>query len=424
MIRENLTIEGLEKIKYTKVILENKLELHLLPLLDKKEYSINYYTRYGSVHTKFVDNNEKCVVPDGIAHFLEHKMFEQETGISPFKFFAKSGSYNNAGTAEEFTTYDCTGTTNFEENLKFLIQFVNQPYFTDENVEKEKGIIAEELKMYMDRPEYKLYKTIKENTFHKDEHRVDIGGSIESIYTITKEDLYKCYNNFYSPANMGILIVGNFDLEQTIKLINNETKNLKQRKLPEIIIEKEEDTVLKETEIIYDNTAVNKYCLNIKLNKKLFKSFERIETGMYLNLILKELFSNTSLFKEKIINEEIATAFHYGISRGDSHFILELEAETDNSEKLKSLIFDTLKTGIITNNDLNRMKKAYKADHFKNYESIQKIENEIFYSLLLYNEYDPNEISLINKLSFDKLNKIRSLINLDNYAEVILLKKD
>ena len=181
--------------------LDNGLDVYLVPMLNKKNYYINYATRYGSEISEFIPAGKKeyVKVPDGVAHFLEHKMFEQEDGVDPFTFFSESGSDSNAATSYDSTQYICLGNKNFLENLKYLIHFVNSPYYTNENVEKEKGIIAEELNMYSDIPEYKLENKLRENIYKVNPRRVDIGGTVESINNITKEDLYLCYNNFYSP---------------------------------------------------------------------------------------------------------------------------------------------------------------------------------------------------------------------------------
>ena len=125
--------------------LSNGLEVFMLPYSNKKNYFMSYATRYGSDITKFipVGKDEEIKVPDGIAHFLEHKMFEQEDGIDPFSYFSKSGTDSNASTSYDYTQYICCGTKKFEDNLRYLIKFVNSPYYTDDNVEKEKGIITE-----------------------------------------------------------------------------------------------------------------------------------------------------------------------------------------------------------------------------------------------------------------------------------------
>ena len=176
--------KGLD-IEYYRETLENGLEVVLIPMLDKKNYFITYATKFGSDITTFTpQNSEEVKVPDGVAHFLEHKMFEQEDGVDPFTFFSKSGTGSNASTSYNFTQYICYGTKKFTENLRYLIRFVNSPYYTDENVEKEKGIIAQELNMYNDMPDFQLEMRLRQNLYHTLPRRVDIGGSVEEIYKV------------------------------------------------------------------------------------------------------------------------------------------------------------------------------------------------------------------------------------------------
>lgn len=222
MMKKN-KLTGLD-LDYFYEKLKNGLEVIYIPYKDKKNYFISYATKFGSETTKFIPINSKkeVKVPDGIAHFLEHKMFEMEDGINPFTYFSESGTGSNASTSFRSTQYICYGTKKFNENLKYLIKFVNSPYYTDENVAKEKGIIIEELKMYDDIPDFKLDNILRENLFHVHPRRIDIGGTIEEVNKITKEDLYLCYENFYQPNNMFILIAGNFDIENASKIIHKE----------------------------------------------------------------------------------------------------------------------------------------------------------------------------------------------------------
>ena len=273
--------------------LDNGLDVYLVPMLNKKNYYINYATRYGSEISEFIPAGKKeyVKVPDGVAHFLEHKMFEQEDGVDPFTFFSESGSDSNAATSYDSTQYICLGNKNFLENLKYLLHFVNSPYYTNENVEKEKGIIAEELNMYSDIPEYKLENKLRENIYKVNPRRVDIGGTVESINNITKEDLYLCYNNFYSPNNMFLLVVGNFDKDTTLDVIKKEMEFISNRGTPTIKNIKEPDKVNKQyEEITNDHINLDKVEIGLKLNYSKFKFDEKI-----LDLYLKATISASVL---------------------------------------------------------------------------------------------------------------------------------
>ena len=169
-------------------------------------------THYGSIDNKFVVPGEENVteVPDGIAHFLEHKMFEQENGTNSLDALTALGVNANAYTTNNYTTYLFEATDNFYPALDELMDYVQNPYFTDENVEKEKGIIAQEIKMYDDYPDWVVYMNALKNMYKNNPVKIDIAGDVESIYKIDKEVLYKCYNTFYNPSNMVMCFSGDF----------------------------------------------------------------------------------------------------------------------------------------------------------------------------------------------------------------------
>lgn len=224
---KKIELQGLDtNVYYEK--LKNGLEVYLLPYHNKNNYFMTYATRFGSNQTTFVPEGktEMRKVPDGIAHFLEHKMFEQEDGVDPFTYYAKTGTGANASTTFDSTQYICYGTQNLEENLDYLLRYVNEPYFTDENVEKEKGIIAEEIKMYDDIPEWQLEEELRKSVYHVHPMRIDIAGTVEEIHKITAEDLYACYHTYYQPNNMFLIVAGKLDPEKLMELIRNNQEKI------------------------------------------------------------------------------------------------------------------------------------------------------------------------------------------------------
>lgn len=199
--------------------LPNGLDVYVLPKPGFHKTYATFATRYGSVDNHFAPpGKEPIQVPDGIAHFLEHKMFEEEDG-DIFLRFSSLGASANAYTTFERTTYlfSCTG--NVEENLTTLLDFVQRPYFTDQNVEKEKGIIAQEIRMYDDNPEWRAYFGLLQGLYHRHPVRTEIAGTVESIMTITKELLYLCYETFYHPSNMALFVVGPVDPARILSLV-------------------------------------------------------------------------------------------------------------------------------------------------------------------------------------------------------------
>ena len=202
---KKINLKNIDMTLYTEV-LSNGLEIYMLPYKNKKNYYVTFATRYGSDVLEFTDINRKSYRPPlGIAHFLEHKMFEEESGEDPFTFYAKSGTDCNAATSFDSTQYMFWGNKNFNKNLEYLLRFVTHPYFTDQNVKKEKGIIAEEIKMYRDYPDYKLELKLRENIYKNHPRRLDIAGTVSEInkmfngcQSLKRENIITSDNNIIS----------------------------------------------------------------------------------------------------------------------------------------------------------------------------------------------------------------------------------
>lgn len=220
---EQIHYDRLQETIYHEVM-DNGLQVYVLPKPTFKKTYATFATKYGSVDNHFhVAGGEETTVPDGIAHFLEHKMFEEPEG-DIFATFASNGASANAFTSFDQTVYLFSATENIETNLSTLVDFVQRPYFTDENVEKEKGIIGQEINMYADNPDWRVYFGLIEAMYSKHPVRIDIAGTVESISTITKETLYTCYNAFYHPSNMLLFVVGGVDPEKVFSLIRANQK--------------------------------------------------------------------------------------------------------------------------------------------------------------------------------------------------------
>ena len=306
---KKINLKGLDMAAYTET-LNNGLEVFMIPYDNKKNYFISYATRFGSDVLEFTDDKKKNHKPPlGVAHFLEHKMFEEESDIDPFTFFSESGTDSNASTSFDNTQYICYGNKEFNKNLRYLLQFVSHPYYTDENVEKEKGIIAEEINMYEDMPDFKLEMQLRECIYKNSPRRIDIAGSVEEIYKITKEDLYACYNNFYIPSNMFVLIVGNFDKEIALEIIKDELDTKVTTHLPKIKQVKEPTKVNKTTLDIKGNIEVPKIALGLKIDKDKLE-LKDFELDLYLSMLTNILFGAASLFREKVRKEKILNGFY------------------------------------------------------------------------------------------------------------------
>lgn len=207
--------------------LSNGLTVMIIPKKNTNKKSAIYGTKFGSIDNHFIHaiENKEVQIPDGVAHFLEHKMFEQEDGTNSLDTLSALGVEANAYTTNDHTAYLFNGTENFEDALQELMNYVQNPYFTDENVEKEKGIIGQEIRMYDDDPVSKIYLNLLNCLYQENPVKLDIAGTVESIEKINKGILYDSYNTFYSPSNMVLVICGDFDEQEILNKIKRAQKD-------------------------------------------------------------------------------------------------------------------------------------------------------------------------------------------------------
>lgn len=400
--------------------LKNGLEVYLLPYDNKKNYYMSYATRYGSETTTFVPagEEEEVSVPLGIAHFLEHKMFEQEDGVDPFTYFSESGTGANAMTFFDYTQYICYGTKKFEDNLEYLIKYVNSPYYTDQNVEKEKGIIAEELKMYADIPDYQLDNYLRQNVYHKHPRRIDIGGSVEEIYKITKEDLYTCYNSFYSPNNMFILIVGGFDKDKAYEIIKKSLEDIDNRGKAKTSKISEPKEVRCEYQEVSSNISVPKIAVGFKICDRTLGKFNIFDLDLYIQMISTILFGSSSSFRERVRNKKLINNFYTEVETIDGFHTLYIMSSSEEPDELIKEIKDELGNVKINKNDFERIKKVWIANEVKMIDDVDSTVNNLYDDIIRYKEVIGDKVDRIRSLDFDIMNEIVEKINFNNIAVV------
>lgn len=200
---------------YSQKTLASGLTVLVRPMPGYSTVHAEFATRFGSVYDKFVLNGKTVELPAGVAHFLEHKMFENEEGDA-FALYAKTGANANAFTSFDKTCYLFTTTQNVDESLDILLSMVGRPYFTQQTIDKEQGIIGQEIKMYEDSPDWRLLVGLCDCLYFEHSVKEDIAGSVESIAKITPEMLYACTDAFYNPGNMVLSVAGNVTEEQVL----------------------------------------------------------------------------------------------------------------------------------------------------------------------------------------------------------------
>lgn len=415
-----INLQGLEMNYYTET-LDNGLEVYMIPYEKKKNYFISYATRYGSDILEFTDSNKNNYKPPlGVAHFLEHKMFEQETGEDPFTFFANSGTGSNASTSFDNTQYICYGTKDFSKNLRYLLQFVNSPYFTDDNVNKEKGIIAEEIKMYEDMPDFKLEMKLRECLYKNHPRRLDIAGTVEEIERITKEDLYNCYNSFYIPNNMFILIVGNFKKEEALNIIREELDQKKTEKLPIIKEITEPEKVEEEEYLLKEDIEIPKIALGLKVPLKKI-ALKDMELDLYLNMLTTILFGSSSLFRERVRQEKLLSDIYTEWENINDFRTFYLMATTIYSQELLKEIKKEFENIQIAEEDFERIKKVWISNEVRMIDNIDSTVHNVYDDILKYHEIIPNKIDCIKKMKIKTLRSLISKIDFKNTSIVTMI---
>ena len=209
---------GLPGEEYSVIKHPSGLDLLLYPMQGFTGTYACFVTKYGSIDTafKFAGENEFTEVPEGIAHFLEHKLFEGEDGEDAFNRFAETGANANAYTSFDRTAYLFSCTDNFAASLEILLDFVTHPYFTQETVQKEQGIIGQEIRMEEDNPDWRVFFNLLSAVYHNNPVRIDIAGTVDSIAQIDADLLHRCYKMFYNLNNMALVVAGNFSEQEVI----------------------------------------------------------------------------------------------------------------------------------------------------------------------------------------------------------------
>ncbi|NBI27426.1 EF-P 5-aminopentanol modification-associated protein YfmH [Chengkuizengella marina] len=289
--------------------LDNGLKVFILPKPGFKKTFATFSTKYGSVDNHFqVEGKQKVKVPDGIAHFLEHKMFEEPTG-DVFSQFSSQGASANAFTSFDRTVYLFSATEQIEKNIETLINFVQNPYFTDESVEKEKGIIGQEINMYKDNPDWRCYFGLIDAMYHTHPVHIDIAGTIDSISKITKEQLLECYYTFYHPSNMNLFIVGGVEPEQIMRLVkeNQSHKNYEKQGNIKRYFENESSSVKEVKKITVLPVSLPKCLFGFKESELENESSGLLQRECEMKVLLDVLFGSSSDIYQKLYDEKLIT---------------------------------------------------------------------------------------------------------------------
>lgn len=421
---KKITINKINEDIY-KEILDNGLEVYMYVNKNIHNNYVTFTTKYGAVYNEFEDESGKMIkVPNGIAHFLEHKVFVQKEDPQPEDFYGQNGGICNAYTTFKNTSYLFSGTDNIEDNIEYLLDFVQDIYLTDENVEDEKGIIIQEINMCDDRPLDILYEKIRKNAIQINPFKESIIGTEKEVKSITKELLMKCYKRFYHPSNMFLVVTGNFDKDKVLEVIKKNQSKKKFDKKKEVSMNKydEPDKIVKKMEVVKCNTNIPKMAYTIKIPLDKFDIDIR-KLSIYMYIIFNLLFGDTSIFDENAKKDGIITnSLYYNILNIDSHFIISLINSTDKYEELIKMIDDKLKDIKFNEYDIERKKKVLISNEVFSYENIEMINEMIIDNVIFDGRIEEDIISIIESINLSELEEIVSKIDFNNKSIVVVKK--
>ena len=416
---KKIQIERINEIVYEHE-LSNGFKIYIWPYKMVSDIYLTLTIKYGSIDTTFELNNKKINVPNGMAHFLEHIKFNEE-GTTAHEYFYKLGSYTNAYTTFDHTSYEVMCNNNVKDNLNHLLYFVTNNYFTKELINKEKPIIIEETKMTKDNPYNEGYFELLNSLFNNDNHKNLVTGEEEDIKNITIEDAQNVFEAFYTPNNMFLTVTGNVNPYEIIKICeeffensNNNEVNVKK------INPKENKKVNKKESIIYTNVTKEKLFYGVKIDRKRFKEFDDLHLRIYLNIMLDINFGQTSSFNEHIINNHLADDLSYAVMVNKDYAILIFESSSSYPKEMIKLLNEKLDNLEFSKEDFERKNRVYIASGILGYEDAFDVNNEIRNNIIRYNKIINNIPSIFENL---KINDGKFIIdNLGKERCYVILK--
>ncbi len=357
--------------------LESGLTLCIIPRTGYTSSYAIFGTKYGSVDSDFIVPGEGNIthVPDGIAHFLEHKMFEQENGENVFESFAAAGAMANAYTSFNMTGYLFKTSNDTYKNLEILLDYVQKPYFTKENVEKEQGIIGQEIRMYDDDPSWILFFNFLKGMYHKNPVRLDIAGTVESIAEIDAEILYRCYNTFYNLSNMCLVIVGDVDPEKALAVIKKSIiKNEPFREEIKRIYPEEPKSVAEAKVSRKMNVAMPMFMLGFKDNDIGYGGKRLLKKTIATEILCEMIFGKSSplyekLYNEGLINQKFSSEYEPQVDYG----FTAADGESRDPERVYAEVIayiDSLHQNGLSREEFERIKKVIWGRYIRSYNDI------------------------------------------------------
>ena len=419
-----IKIKGAGEVIYEHTC-KNGLTIYIWPYTLSEEVCLTLTIKYGSLHTKFKSNGKEIIVPDGMAHFLEHIKFNEKKDVTAHDYFYKIGSYSNAYTTFDHTCYEIVCNNNIKDNIEHLLYFVFNPYFTKNIVQKEKGIIVEESKMTLNNPYNIGYKALMNGLYKVSNKRKLITGEKDDIKDITMEDVENVFNNFYHPKNMFLTITGNVNPYEAVKIVDEYLENWDTPKYlnPEIIIAKEPDGVVEKAQEINTTVTKEKLLFSVKIPKKQYKNVSDLNLRILFNIIMDINFGTTSEFNEHLIQNALVDDIYYMVTVEENHIILTFESSTSYPKQIVKMIKDKLDHLEFDDEAFTRKNKTLIAASILGYEDASDVNNDIRADIIKYGKIINNIQDVFKNLSVDDGENIINKLKKYETSYVILKPK-
>lgn len=302
----------------------------LCPMESYSTVNAQFAVKFGSEDNRYrINGGDEVIIPDGTAHYLEHKLFESPEQDA-LALFAETGASCNAGTAYDSTAYYFTCADNFERNLEILLDFVQHPFFTPENVEKERGIISQEITMYQDSPGWRVLMELLKGIYKENPIKTDIAGTVESISEITDKTLYDVYEAFYNPSNMYLSIAGNFDMDKAIEVCERCLLPRTPAKLETIAHTEPYEVVTHSTEM---KMPVAKPQFAIGFKRPDADGQAALDEYVYYNMLVDIIFGDTSDFYKRLRDSGMLNdTFRVSVFMGRGFVLPLITGESDDPD--------------------------------------------------------------------------------------------
>lgn len=367
--------------RYYQISHKSGLDIYVFPKKLTATYAL-FATKYGSIDNCFrTENGEIVTVPDGIAHYLEHRMFTQADGSDITERFSEFGADSNAYTTFTKTAYLFSCTENFEKSLAALLDFVTEPYFTEELVEKERGIIAQEIKMCEDDPYDRCFCGLLEALYQENAVRREVVGTEDSVNQITAQMLNACYRTFYTPNNMALIVCGDVRPERVARIVN---KTLPKSYTPvrvERVYPEEPRAVATPLKEAYMNVSKPIFSIGVKDVDFFGEPAVRSKRDAAMSVLCEMLFSRSGELYNRLFEENIITPdFSYGYSISDTFAFVSVSGEAENPSTVLCEIkkyLCTVKEKGLSREDFERSRRVLYADYVKGFDSTDEIANSM-----------------------------------------------